>query len=1169
MKSLSLLLAVVLASCGFLGVAHAAEDPTFGSWSLGSPAPGNLLATHSTLLRNNKILVVGGSSYNCCFTWGKEEARLYDLAADSWGAALPSPAPYGSDKDAFCAGHAHDDRGGVIFQGGLLGYGNLNGHGIENSARYNVGSGAFTQLGPTAAHWYPTLVAGVSEMFVFPGRETEWDNTPEGDRIHKMSYGSNSWTTTGVSLLSKLTYPRVSLLPNGKFFIATPADQDRKNYFFDPATNTTSLAGNDLVPESDPAGIHCCEAWKGTGVLLPLVPAMGAYPQARFALINGNNSYVKDLGLANPTWQVMGTRPPEFGSPTTERNYANATLLPTGQVFVNGGVGPAEHDGVAVHKPEIYDPETNGWLLTSAATVPRNYHAVSILMPDGRIWTASASQDHSGSQCGGDCTGPEKTEERVEIFTPWYFGRSDRPQLSGCPLTMVSDGRQYDIGIGSSQGTIVGRVVLMRAGSPTHAYDSDQRLIRLDLVGNAASKVTVKGPYSAAAAPPGDYIVFALRSIADTGFKKWVPSVGCWTRVLSSPRKAEGAPIWSYTGTPCNGNSCPGWRKLDNNPKTVAIAAAGSQHEQVLYQLHNDGWIWRYMGAPCDVDSCPGWQRLDNNSKTVAIAVAGSQLYQLHNDGRIWRYLGLPCSGDRCPGWQRIDSNSKTVAIAAAGDQLYQLHNDGWIWRYTGAPCSGDSCPGWQRLDRNSKTVAIAAAGSQLYQLHNDGWIWRYTGTPCSGDSCPGWQRLDRNSKTVAIAAAGSQLHQLHNDGWIWRYTGTPCSGDSCPGWQRLDNNSRTVSLAATGSGLFQLHNDGRIWRYTGTACSGDSCPGWQLLDNNPRTGMIAAGDPPSMGGGDPLYQLHTDPLYQLHNDGRIWRYTGMECDEFGCPGWQRLDANAKTVEIVAAGAQLFQRHNDGRIWRYNGTPCSGASCPGWQLLDQNPKTTRIAAGAGIQLFQLHNDGAIWRHTGTPCSGGSCPGWQRLDRNAKTVAIAASATGLFQLHNDGRIWRYTGTPCSGESCPGWQLLDTNPNTKSIAAAGNQLFQLHAGGRIWRYTGTPCSGDACPGWQQLDNNAKTIALAAGATQLYQLHNDGRIWRYTGRPCSGESCPGWERLDNNPRTTEIVATGDHLYQRHNDGKIWRYVGPPCTGDSCPGWQMLDNNSRTKRITTGGFN
>ena len=42
----------------------------------------------------------------------------------------------------------------------------------------------------------------------------------------------------------------------------------------------------------------------------------------------------------------------------------------------------------------VFDPETNDWLLTSAATVPRNYHGVALLLPDGRVWTASGSQDH-------------------------------------------------------------------------------------------------------------------------------------------------------------------------------------------------------------------------------------------------------------------------------------------------------------------------------------------------------------------------------------------------------------------------------------------------------------------------------------------------------------------------------------------------------------------------------------------------------------------------------------------------------------------------------------------------------------------------------------------------------------------------------------------------------
>ena len=83
-----------------------------------------------------------------------------------------------------------------------------------------------------------------------------------------------------------------------------------------------------------------------------------------------------------------------------------------------------------------------------------------------------------------------------------------------------------------------------------------------------------------------------------------------------------------------------------------------------LYQLHRDGWIWQHTGTPCSGDSCPGWVRLDNNSKTVAIAAAGNQLYQLHRDGWIWRYTGTPCSGNSCPGWERLDNNPKTVAIA-------------------------------------------------------------------------------------------------------------------------------------------------------------------------------------------------------------------------------------------------------------------------------------------------------------------------------------------------------------------------------------------------------------------------------------------------------------------------------------------------------------------------
>ena len=301
------IVAVLLTIIGCFGFkASAQEDPTFGAWALGNQAPDNLLATHATLLRNNKILVVGGSSYNCCFSWGKEEGRLYDIATGTWSARLASPAPYGSTKDAFCSGHAHDNTGGVIFQGGLLGYWELNGHGIADSARYDPTTGNFVQITGAAAHWYPTLVAGTNDMFLFPGRDTG-----DGQFIRKLGYGTTSWTSTGVVMTTRHTYPRVTLLPNGKLFVASPADSDRKNYFFDPGNNTTGLAGEDVVPESEPGGIHFEESWKSTGVLLPLVPNLSGYPQMRFALINGIKSYVKDLGQTNPAWQIMGTRPAE------------------------------------------------------------------------------------------------------------------------------------------------------------------------------------------------------------------------------------------------------------------------------------------------------------------------------------------------------------------------------------------------------------------------------------------------------------------------------------------------------------------------------------------------------------------------------------------------------------------------------------------------------------------------------------------------------------------------------------------------------------------------------------------------------------------------------------------------------------------------------------------
>jgi hypothetical protein len=73
------------------------------------------------------------------------------------------------------------------------------------------------------------------------------------------------------------------------------------------------------------------------------------------------------------------------------------------------------------------------------------------------------------------------------------------------------------------------------------------------------------------------------------------------------------------------------------------------------YQLRKDGTIWKKAGP-----SKGDWAEKDDNPDTVAIAAAGDNLYQLHKDGTIWKKTG---PGKR--GWAEQGDNPDTIAILA------------------------------------------------------------------------------------------------------------------------------------------------------------------------------------------------------------------------------------------------------------------------------------------------------------------------------------------------------------------------------------------------------------------------------------------------------------------------------------------------------------------------
>jgi hypothetical protein len=99
-----------------------------------------------------------------------------------------------------------------------------------------------------------------------------------------------------------------------------------------------------------------------------------------------------------------------------------AVILPTGDVFVSGGVNdPVEkRDRFGVLTPEIYHPEADLWEVVEfdEAKIVRNYHSVALLMPDGRVWTAGSNHDGKNSKDGTDTHEPAVPHLRAVVSLP-------------------------------------------------------------------------------------------------------------------------------------------------------------------------------------------------------------------------------------------------------------------------------------------------------------------------------------------------------------------------------------------------------------------------------------------------------------------------------------------------------------------------------------------------------------------------------------------------------------------------------------------------------------------------------------------------------------------------------------------------------------------------------
>jgi hypothetical protein len=437
---------------------------------------------------------------------------------------------------AFCSAHAFLNDGRWVIAGGVVDQ-NVPHHahadhdsGEHRCEIYAPLAGAFSPIAnlrfqPGANHgggrWYPTvLTASNGEVLAvaghpFSGKVTGYDamghpnawdltgaddyeyvpnegkrhnnNTPE-----RYSPGRDEWTLLTAESTANINtvqdeYPRLHLAPSGHVFFSTLAKDSLR--FYDPYSGTydvTTVSGGS-------ADYHHGSGF--TSVVLPILP--GDLDNIWVLACGAASTEKINIKANNPAWGSAGTPPLAKARP-----HACAVLLPTGSVFLNAG----EVDGGPLTPAsELYHPAINWdllkytdgqgqWEAIDTPLVKRGYHSVALLMPDGRVWIA-----------GSTWSDWAQNETRMEVYTPPYIV-SGRVKIEKAPPS-VGYGASFRVALSSA--TKITRVVLIRCGSVTHAFDADQRYIVCQF-SQSGKQLDVTSPEGPGIAPPGHYMLFVL-----------------------------------------------------------------------------------------------------------------------------------------------------------------------------------------------------------------------------------------------------------------------------------------------------------------------------------------------------------------------------------------------------------------------------------------------------------------------------------------------------------------------------------------------------------------------------------------------------------------------------------------------------------------------------------
>lgn len=210
------------------------------------------------------------------------------------------------------------------------------------------------------------------------------------------------------------------------------------------------------------------------------------------AYSSSNKVYMIDFSDSNyPKYK-------ELESTNYPRANADATILPNGEIFLNGGT--AYNDlKFSIFTPEIYNVNTQMTKTLSDAYFRRNYHSSTLLLPNGTLLIT-----------GGDVW-------NSEIFYPPYLFEKDennKTVLAKRPLISKINKELkrgiVDIELDENEVLDIEKITIISTGSTTHAQGSEPKFRSLDIVKKNKNNLSFKIPSNRNELQNGTYMIFAI-----------------------------------------------------------------------------------------------------------------------------------------------------------------------------------------------------------------------------------------------------------------------------------------------------------------------------------------------------------------------------------------------------------------------------------------------------------------------------------------------------------------------------------------------------------------------------------------------------------------------------------------------------------------------------------